>query len=77
MTRCPDLRRALERLSDDRGWVARLSILPDSSLGDNACVLQTSSGTLSIGLDAQIEAFRAAVERSGVLSPEKASGGLH
>lgn len=65
----PHLRRALERLGDDAGWIARLSIVPDPTLGDDACVLQTPSGTLAIGIDAQIEAFRAAVERSGVLAP--------
>lgn len=64
-----NLRRALERLGDDAGWIARLSIVPDSTLGDDACVLLTPSGSLAIGLDAQIEAFRAAVERSGVLAP--------
>lgn len=64
------LRRALERLGADSGWNARLTIVPDSSLGDDACVLQTASGTLAIGMDAQIEAFRAAVERSGVLAAD-------
>lgn len=63
------LRRALERVAQDAGWAGRLVIVPDSSLGDEACVLQTPSGTLAIGIDAQIEAFRAAVERSGVLAP--------
>jgi type III secretion protein L len=65
----PHLRKAIARLGDDAGWRARLSILTDSSLAEQSCVLQTASGTLSIGLDAQIEAFRAAVERSGVLTP--------
>lgn len=70
------LRRAIARLGDDAGWRARLSILTDSSLGEQSCVLQTASGTLSIGLDAQIEAFRAAVERSGVLTPAPTAEGV-
>jgi hypothetical protein len=31
-----------------------------------ACVVQTASGVLEIGVDAQLEAFRRAVERSGI-----------
>lgn len=74
------LRRAIERLGREANWEARLTIVPDSSLADDACVLQTASGTLAIGMDAQIEAFRAAVERSGVMGqmPGAApAGGLH
>lgn len=74
------LRRAIERLGREANWEARLTIVPDSSLADDACVLQTASGTLAIGMDAQIEAFRAAVERSGVMGQvpgAAAAGGLH
>jgi len=74
------LRRAIERLGREANWEARLTIVPDSSLADDVCVLQTASGTLAIGMDAQIEAFRAAVERSGVMGqmPGTApAGGLH
>jgi len=35
-------------------------------------VLQTPSGVLAIGVDAQIEAFRAAVERSGLVDDGQA-----
>ncbi len=58
------LRLALARLGSDTQWLSKLSVIPDGSLRDGACVLQTPSGTLEIGIDAQIEAFRAAVEHS-------------
>jgi type III secretion protein L len=61
------LRAALERLGGELPWTAGLSVVADASLPDQACVLQTPSGTLQIGVDAQVEAFRAAVERSGLV----------
>jgi len=70
------LRAALARLGGELAWTAGLSVLPDPSLPAQACVLQTPSGTLQIGVDAQIEAFRAAVERSGLVpAPGAAEGG--
>lgn len=61
------LRAALERLGGELPWTAGLGVVADASLPDQACVLQTPSGTLQIGVDAQVEAFRAAVERSGLV----------
>ena len=46
--------------SDDRRQLS-ITVQPDASLADGACVVQTGSGTLEIGVDAQLEAFRRAV----------------
>ncbi len=61
------LRAALEGLSPDTlPWLRSVRIVTDATLADDACVLQTPSGTLAIGVGAQIEAFRAALERNGL-----------
>lgn len=63
----PTLRAALAQLSSQaQPWLATLRIVVDASLAEDACVLQTPSGTLSIGVGAQIEAFRAALARNGL-----------
>lgn len=63
----PTLRAALARLSPQaQPWLATLRIVVEPALAEDGCVLQTPSGTLSIGVGAQIDAFRAALERSGI-----------
>lgn len=60
------LRDALARLGPEAPWTTRTRIVVDTALADGACVLQTPSGSLEIGVEAQIEAFRRAVEQRGL-----------
>ena len=60
------LRRALEALGAECGWALAASIMIDPTLAEGACVVSTASGTLEIGLDAQLQAFRKAVENAEV-----------
>jgi type III secretion protein L len=55
------LRAVIARLRADPSWTMSVTVQPDASLPDGACVVQTASGTLEIGVDAQLEAFRRAV----------------
>ena len=59
------LRRALAALGQDAGWALDAAVTADPTLADGACVVATASGTLEIGVDAQLEAFRKAVESAG------------
>jgi type III secretion protein L len=59
------LRAALARLGAESGWALAAAVSPDPALAAGACVLSTASGTLEIGIDAQLDAFRKAVERHG------------
>jgi type III secretion protein L len=59
------LRRALAALGQDAGWALAAAVSPDPALADGQCVVSTASGTLEIGVDAQLEAFRRAVEAQG------------
>ena len=59
------LRRALAALGQDAGWALAAAVSADPTLADGACVVATASGTLEIGVDAQLEAFRKAVESAG------------
>jgi type III secretion protein L len=61
----PMLRVVLTKLHREAQWTMSIAVQPDASLPDGGCVVQTSSGTLDIGVDAQLDAFRRAVERSG------------
>ncbi|PIF73083.1 type III secretion protein L [Variovorax sp. 54] len=67
------LRDVLARLRADANWTMTVSLVADAALPAGACVVQTASGVLEIGVDAQLEAFRRAVERSGVI--DGAEGG--
>ncbi|MES2250298.1 MAG: type III secretion system stator protein SctL [Pseudomonadota bacterium] len=67
------LRDVLARLRADANWTMTVSLVADAALPAGACVVQTASGVLEIGVDAQLEAFRRAVERSGVI--DSAEGG--
>ncbi|HKX42261.1 MAG TPA: HrpE/YscL family type III secretion apparatus protein, partial [Burkholderiaceae bacterium] len=60
------LRAALARLGEAADWPLNVAVTPDAALADGACVVSTASGTLEIGLDAQLAAFRKAVERGGL-----------
>ncbi|MED5622307.1 type III secretion system stator protein SctL [Ideonella sp. BN130291] len=59
------LRSVLQRMRDAAQWTMTVAVQADPALPDGACVMQTPSGTLEIGVDAQIEAFRRAVARGG------------
>ena len=61
----PAMRRALETLGVQAAWAANVQVIADPALGEGTCLVQTASGTLEIGIDAQIEAFRSAIERAG------------
>jgi type III secretion protein L len=57
------LRLVIARLRSEAQWTMNVSVQPDPALPDGGCVVQTASGTLDIGVDAQLDAFRRAVER--------------
>jgi type III secretion protein L len=57
------LRAALERLRTEVNWTLNISVQSSSEMPRNGCLVQTASGTVEIGLDAQIAAIRKAVER--------------
>lgn len=64
-----DMRETLHRLRSDAAWTMAVTLTPDPDLPAGACVVQTSTGVLEIGVDAQLEAFRRAVEQGGMLAP--------
>ena len=59
------VRRALAALGAESGWALEAAVSADPALADGACIVSTASGTLEIGLDAQLDAFRKAVEQGG------------
>lgn len=52
---------ALSRLVEQSPWAAKVTVQADATLAPGACSVHTGSGTLEIGLDAQLDAFRKAV----------------
>jgi type III secretion protein L len=60
------LRRVLAKLRDESNWQMNVTVQADPALADGACVVHTGSGTLEVGIDAQIEAFRKAVEHNAL-----------
>ena len=64
-----DMRETLHRLRSDANWQMAITLVPDPELPAGACLVQTSTGVLEIGVDAQLEAFRRAVEQDGMLAP--------
>ena len=58
------LRQTLTELGRQAEWAARTLVTADASLPDGACILQTASGTIDLGVDAQIEAFRRVIDES-------------
>jgi type III secretion protein L len=67
------LRQALGRLISEAHWSMAVTVMPDPSLPEDACVVQTASGSLEIGVGAQLEAFRRALERNGIGSVKGAA----
>lgn len=61
------MRETLHRLRSDANWNMAMTITPDPDLPAGACLVQTSTGVLEIGVDAQLEAFRRAVEQGGMM----------
>jgi len=59
------LRQALLRLFSGAQGGMNVTVVQDPSLPEGECVVQTASGSLEIGIGAQLEAFRRALERSG------------
>ena len=59
------VRQVLAELRAGSNWSMNASVVADASLPEGACTVQTLSGTLDIGLDAQLEALRKAVEHQG------------
>lgn len=59
------LRQVLDKLRAEANWTMNVAVQPDPALQHGTCEVQTASGTIEIGLDAQLEAFRRAVERGG------------
>jgi type III secretion protein L len=59
------LRLVLAKLRGEAQWTMNVNVQADPTLPEGGCVLQTPSGTMEIGVEAQIEAFRRAIERGG------------
>lgn len=60
------LRGVIARLRSEANWSMTVHFVADAALPVGACVVQTASGVLDIGVDAQLAAFRRAVERGGL-----------
>ncbi|MET0351952.1 MAG: type III secretion system stator protein SctL [Rhizobacter sp.] len=58
------LRAALDGLRETSPWAMRCVVQADPSLADGVCTVRTASGSLEIGIDAQLEAFRRAVAKA-------------
>lgn len=56
------MRSALDELHRNAGWSLPATIVADPELPHGACLLVSASGTLEIGVDAQLAAFRKAIE---------------
>lgn len=61
--------QALARLREHAPWVDNVSVQTDASLTDGACSVHTASGTLEIGLEAQLDAFHKAVSGMALAAP--------
>ena len=62
------MQQVLARLRDEANWQMNVAVQSDATLAEGSCVVHTASGTLELGIDAQLEAFRRAVQRSGLES---------
>jgi type III secretion protein L len=60
------VQRALARLGNAAEWPLKVAVTIDPALPAGACIVGTASGTLEIGLEAQLDAFRKAVEHGKV-----------
>lgn len=65
----PMLRSVIARMQGEGGLPASVTVQADPALPSGACVVQSASGTLEIGVDAQLEAFRKVIERQGAAGP--------
>jgi type III secretion protein L len=71
----PAVRGVLARLRGESDWTMNISVQVDSALPAGGCVVHTSSGTLEIGIEAQLDAFRRVVERGGAAATGSALPG--
>lgn len=60
-----DVRQALARLGARVNWAGLAQVQVDEELNDGDCVVQTASGSLDIGLDAQLATIARALEAMG------------
>ena len=63
------LRLVLAKLSGEAQWTMNIAVQADAALREGECVVQTGSGTLAIGVQAQLDAFRRAVDLGGSTPP--------
>ena len=66
------LREVLAHMLEESRWGMDVAVQPDPSLAEGACIVHTASGTLEIGIDAQLEAFRRALMQGAAID----GGGL-
>jgi type III secretion protein L len=52
-----------QRVASGAGAASPIRIVTDSRLNEEQCIVETPSGTLDVGLDAQIDALRAAIRQ--------------
>ncbi|HYS63147.1 MAG TPA: type III secretion system stator protein SctL [Paraburkholderia sp.] len=52
-----------ERMASGTSAASPIRIVTDSRLNEEQCIVETPSGTLDVGLDAQIDALRAAIRQ--------------
>jgi type III secretion protein L len=57
------LREAIDQMRREAHWTMTIAVQSDPALPEGACSLQTASGSLEIGIDAQLEAIRKVIER--------------
>lgn len=67
------LRSALDTLRNRMGWTLKVVVQPDVDLPAGACVMQTASGSLDLGVQAQLDAFARATRRDMDRSEEAAA----
>lgn len=60
-----DVRQALARLGARVNWAGLAQVQVDEELNDGDCVVQTASGSLDIGLDAQLATIERALQAMG------------
>lgn len=68
----PALQAAFDSLRRRQGWALKVAIQADPSLPEGACVMQTASGSLDLGVQAQIDAFARAIRNDHGLSVPEA-----
>lgn len=60
---CEAAAAALARAWPERAMAHKVRIAPDESLRDDQCVIETPSGAIDAGLDAQLDALAAAIRQ--------------